>query len=276
VGAGDTLDSIAVAYGVTRTDIMQLNNIEDARLIFVGQQLTIKETERSEEDEDDDGDSSSEGGGEAEDNGDEGGGDSEEEEEPEPTPTPAPTSTPAPPAPVISADSGGVLPAIDPSSSTSAVCVLMFDDANQNRIQEEGESLLGGGNIALNAGAEQIGTQQTDGTSSSHCFTDLNAGDYLAVAQPPSGYGLTSPDQFQVRAQPGTTINIAFGAAQGVQPVVAPPPDAGGIVSDVTAQETDTTSLADTVLGLSGFLVFGLAGLVLVAGIGAALIFRQR
>lgn len=265
VGAGDTVDSIAVAYGMTRQEILELNNIDDPRLIFVGQQLTIKEGEKRNNDDNDD------SGG-----GNDGGSDSGDEEAPEATATPQPTSTPAPPAPVISADSGNVLPAIDPSASTSAVCVSMFDDNNQNRIQEEGESLIGGGSLTLNAGTEQIGMHETDGASEPHCFTDLSAGDYLAIAQPPSGYGLTSPDQLQVRALPGTTINIAFGVAQGVQPLVAPPADSGGIVSDITAQETDTQSLADTVLGISGFLVFGLAGLVLVAGIGAALLFRRQ
>lgn len=43
VGTGDTIDSIAVAYGTTRTEIMALNNISDPRIIRVGQELLIRE-----------------------------------------------------------------------------------------------------------------------------------------------------------------------------------------------------------------------------------------
>ncbi|MCA9911613.1 MAG: LysM peptidoglycan-binding domain-containing protein, partial [Anaerolineae bacterium] len=42
VQSGDTIDSIAVAYGVTRQDIMALNNISDPRIIQIGQRLTIR------------------------------------------------------------------------------------------------------------------------------------------------------------------------------------------------------------------------------------------
>ena len=43
VRPGDTIDSIAVAYGVTRQDIMALNNISDPRIIQIGQELVVKE-----------------------------------------------------------------------------------------------------------------------------------------------------------------------------------------------------------------------------------------
>ncbi len=43
VQVGDTIDSIAFAYQVTRQEIMELNNISDARLIYAGQRLTIRE-----------------------------------------------------------------------------------------------------------------------------------------------------------------------------------------------------------------------------------------
>ena len=42
VEAGDTLDSIAFAYGVTRADLLALNNIADPRIIQIGQQIIVK------------------------------------------------------------------------------------------------------------------------------------------------------------------------------------------------------------------------------------------
>lgn len=46
VGVGDTLDSIAFAYGTTRTAILELNpTIKDSRFITVGQEILVKEAE---------------------------------------------------------------------------------------------------------------------------------------------------------------------------------------------------------------------------------------
>ncbi|HVU13799.1 MAG TPA: LysM domain-containing protein, partial [Phototrophicaceae bacterium] len=42
VQPGDTLDSIAYAYGVTRDDLLKLNNISDPRSIQIGQQIIVK------------------------------------------------------------------------------------------------------------------------------------------------------------------------------------------------------------------------------------------
>src|SRR5690606_1623597 len=44
VQAGDTIDSIAVAYGLTRIDILTLNpSITDPRIIRLGQEILIRE-----------------------------------------------------------------------------------------------------------------------------------------------------------------------------------------------------------------------------------------
>jgi LysM repeat protein len=49
VGSGDTVDSIAVAYGTTRTEIMALNNLSDPRIIRVGQELLVREAAPTDE-----------------------------------------------------------------------------------------------------------------------------------------------------------------------------------------------------------------------------------
>lgn len=42
VQSGDTVDSIAFAYGVTRQEILDLNNLSNPRIIFVGQELIVR------------------------------------------------------------------------------------------------------------------------------------------------------------------------------------------------------------------------------------------
>lgn len=294
VQTGDTIDSIAYAYGVTRQQILDLNGIRDGRIITVGQRLIIKPPASA-------GSSSiSAGGPPDEATAALGVPDTTAEPAPnEPTNqppavavSPAPTEQPQQPAPVepsatpltpvptqvlptapvVVADAGS----IDPASTNGTVCVTFFEDADQNRLQEQGEGLLAGGSISIMQGANAAGSYQTDGVSEPHCFESLAAGDYIAAAVAPEGFGLTTPSQLRLRLSPGATINITFGAAQGVQPLVPPPADANPVIEEVAQQAEPQRTLADQLLSVSGLIVIGLAAVVLVGGAGLAFLLRRR
>lgn len=315
VQAGDTIDSIAYAYGVGRSTILELNNITDPRLIYVGQKLTVRPpspggigTEPTAAPTSADAaaqptsadaaaqptaaDAAAQATSEptavpptAEPTVEAPAQPTAADAAAQPTTEPVPaTSVPAelpppspnslPTAPVAVADAAS---AIDPLAQTAVVCVTFFEDKDQNRLQEQGESLLAGGAIRLLLGSDAVGEYLTDGTSEPHCFDSLAAGDYVASAGAPQGYGLTTPDQLRLRLNPGATINITFGAAEGVQPPVVPPPDAGGTVAEATPATPDAPpSITDQLLSLSGVLVFALAGIVLVGGLGVAALMRRR
>lgn len=292
VQAGDTIDSIAYAYGLTRKQLMDLNQLQSANFIFPGQKLIIKPADTAAAAE-----STSEAVPET------------TAEQPvavavEATSVPATTApqlepTAAPPAeattapveptaeqpaqppgptavlptaPVVVAQAGEV----DPSVVTAQVCVTLFDDANQNRIQEPGEALLAGGTIDLQQDGAAVATYQTDGVGEPHCFDSLAAGDYVAVGAAPSGYGLTTPDQLRVRLNAGARIDLTYGAAEGVQPAQPLPADAGSAPAEPSAETAAPQTLAEQILSMSGLIVFGLAALVLVGGIGASLLLRRR
>ncbi|HEX2905652.1 MAG TPA: hypothetical protein VHO69_02240, partial [Phototrophicaceae bacterium] len=181
--------------------------------------------------------------------------------------------TNAPPAPVTQVAANNV----NPAATTGSVCVVLFEDANQNRIQETGENALPGGTIVVSQAGQPVGTYQTESVLDPHCFADLSIGDYVAVASAPGGYGLTTSNQLRVQLSPGATINLTFGAAPGVQAVVPPPADAGGaLVSETQEQQPETVSLTDRLLSVSGYIIFGLAALVLLGGVGAVLVLRRR
>lgn len=291
VQAGDTVDSIAFAYGVTRTQILELNNLASARFINPGQKLIVKAAEPGAA-------AGNEAAGAvdnppadtAPDSGeafevaaeallpadappasDQQPADNPPAQEAPPTELPAPTQAPLP-APVTEVASN----AIDPASTTGAVCVLLFDDQNQNRIQEPGETALAGGTINLSQAGQPVESIQTDTAPDPHCFANLSMGDYVAVASVPNGYGLTTANQFRVQLSPGATINVSFGAAQGVQPAAPPPADAGGLTQETASQPAADPSLADQLMNISGLIIFGLAALVLIGGVGLALVMRRR
>lgn len=188
-----------------------------------------------------------------------------------PTETPAPTFTPTdlPPAPVTQ------VAEVAPPEVTS-LCVWVFEDANQNRIQEEGERLLPDSKVELLQGEALFREYSTDGVSEPFCFTDVQPGDYVARAAAPDGFGLTTSTSLNLRVQDGVRTNVRFGAAQGVEnvqpPAVNTQPETP---SDVTPiQDTQSATQTDSLLQIAGLVLFGLAGLVILGGIGVALYVR--
>ena len=259
---GDTLDSIAFAHGLTRAQLMELNNITDPRIIQIGQQLLLRPEETP-------------------------------ELTPEITPDVEPTEVAmaevteeprallpeeAPTAPVVSVASGEVLPAIDPAAGTASVCVFLFQDVNQNRLQEAGEDLLAGGMITLLSGSETVEEYFTDGVGEPYCFNSLEAGDYIAAAAAPEGFGLTTPEQLRVRAVAGSDVTLAFGAAEGVNAEATPLVDSSSLPADAAGEpdETQTSTSSNPLNDNLGLIVFGAAGVVLVVGAGASLALRRR
>ncbi len=305
VAAGDTLSSIAVAYGVTNDEILELNNLSSGRFLQIGQKLVIRppapsgsssadiadESGTSDDDEDEtDADATEEEEAaptrraasatatdtdDAEDADTEDAAETEEPGQDEPTdePTEIPaTPTDAPPAPVTQVAQVG--------DNVTGVCVTLFEDANQNRIREDGESLLAGGTITLTGEGQTVGEYITDGASEPHCFEDLSVGLYTASAQPPEGYGLTTAAQFSVRVQSGQTVNATFGAAEGVAVASIPTASSADAAEDTEPQtvvpETADTGGNNALMQNLGLIILGVAGFVLIFGIGAALALRRR
>lgn len=311
VQSGDTLAAISVAYGVPVSQIRQLNNLT-TDILQIGQQLLIREGGAAPADDDDDADENPVGTTVAvaptldlaseivtaptttlaaptqpepteeptEEVTEEPTEDVTEEvteapaeptssEPPTITPIP-PTPTEAPPAPVESGASG------DPIELEAAVCVLIFEDTDQNRIQSPGEALLPEGEITLsNAASEVVATYTTTGDEP-HCFESLAMGSYTAVAMPPEGYGLTTPRSLVVNIQPGARFQIAYGAAEGVAVAAVPTPDPAEEDESLPVVRTDPDTETTPDLGsMAGLLVLGLAGVVLVGGAVIALIARR-
>ncbi|MBE2268684.1 MAG: LysM peptidoglycan-binding domain-containing protein [Anaerolinea sp.] len=292
VQPGDTIDSIAVAYGLTRADVLALNpTIRDPRIIQIGQEIIIRApssaatAEATAESATESATASAAATADPQSADELSAPETTGEATAIPTETAEPTqeSTPVPPAPVDSAPpapirsvaGGDVLPPIDPAGSDAQVCISLYDDVNANRVQEIGEESLAGGMITLSSTAGTQDDHEMDGSPEPYCFTGLAAGEYTAFMQAPAGYGLTTPDQLVVRAQSGAKVNLAFGAAQGIQPVTPPPADN---LTEITADEGEpaTTATADPVQDNLGLIVFGAAGAVLVIGMGISLVMRRR
>ncbi len=252
VQAGDTLAALAPVIGVSAEDLAALNGLTADAVLTPGSELVVQPPVAS--------------------------GVAGTPIPPPDAATPAPVAPvspdDAPAAPIVSITTGGVLPAIDPAASPAQVCVLMFDDANQNRLQEAGEVLLPGGTIVLTLDGVPAGEYVTTGAGEPFCFSDLPAGSYLAQAQAPAGYGLTTPQQLLVQPAQGWMINVGFGAAQGVQPPAVPAADAS---SAADGSQPATGMAPDNPLGDNvGLIAFGLAAVAGVVGSVMATVMRGR
>jgi len=265
VRSGDTLAAIAVAYNVPIPDLLALNGLtmEQARFIQPGQKLIIKPATGAAAP------AAETGEGEA---GTEPEGESAEPVVVEGAQRPIEEYESAP---VAAAD----IPVMQVAEAVTSgqVCVLLFEDANANRLREGGETLLAEGQIILTQGGATLSTYATDGASEPYCFANLTPGAYFLVMTPPGGYGATTPDTYAVQIQPGRTVQVAFGVAPGFVPPQAPPVSAGGLFSDEVGLEEDTqTSVLDMLYEYSGVIVLGVAGVVLVVGGGLLALLRRR
>lgn len=253
VRSGDTLAGIAVAYNVTIPELLALNNMtaDQARLIYPGQELIVREPQES----------AAASSSEEQASGEEGSG-----TEAPPVETGEKPIEEYDPAPVVQADVP-MLRLAD-TASVGEICVTLFEDTNPNRLRESGEALLAGGEIVVSQGGGVVGNHTTDGASEPYCFGDLTPGAYDVLVTAPTGYGVTTASAYDVRLSAGQTVQAVFGAAPGFTPPQPSGGQAGGLFSDEAGNETDTrTGPLDQLLQYSGVIVLGLAGVVLLGGV---------
>ncbi len=296
VGSGDTLASIAVAYGVPVTELLELNGLNRGSFLQIGQVLTIVPADPNTESDDtnDNGVVTTEEASDVVETEDPAIEETEESfgaviteftETPEPTETPAEsptpsdtptetpipdTATPAPTAPVTEADAQ----VADPTLLDPGICVSIFTDDNQNGVLEANEPYLADGIIVLSDSENaEVSTYATDGESEPFCFDELDAGRYTLKGTAPEGYGLTTSPLLRVNLEDGETITVQFGAKQGLEVLAMPTvnPNPPTQAPPETGAATEDNDLAD----YSGLIVFGLAAAVLVIGMGASLLMRR-
>lgn len=246
VAANETLTSIADVYGVTVSDLISRNSLDNPDILSVGEQLLIFTAEERRQRAD-----------------------------------ASPTATPSEAAPVavgagLAAEilaavplTPAAVPKVDPTDQQAALCLIVYADRNDNGTKELGETLLANATIRLldGAGLEQ---QRIVSTSQPFCQRDLSPGNYQLVVSPPPGYGLTTPAKWQVQLRAGGDIRLEIGARQGKQTLSAPD------VSVPQATAVPADDQPNVLYSLSGLLLLALAGLVMVSGFGLALFVRTR
>ncbi len=249
VAVNETLTSIADFYGVTVSALISRNSLDNPDILSVGKQLLILTAE-------------------------------ERQQRAVANPTAA-ASTEEPvaigaglAAEILAAAplTPAAAPKFDPSDQRAELCLLVYDDRNENGMLEPGEAPLANAIIRLldGAGLEQ---QRIVSASQAHCQRDLPPNSYQLVVGAPAGYGLTTPAKLQVQLRAGSNISLEIGARQGRQTI--PVPVAGPPIPEATAAPPAAAEQS-VLYNLSGLLLLALAGLVMASGLGLALFVRTR
>ncbi len=170
-------------------------------------------------------------------------------------------------APVVEAQDGVVFP-IDPLDERASICIVMFNDANFNRLRDGDERLAPGGRVTLTLNGTVLVTHITNDLDPT-CYDDLPSGVYTAEAEAPDSFGLTSPARLRVTTTGGAQIRLAFGAAPGVVQVTAIPPDVTPSAIRLRSDEPEAPPTRRI-----GLFVLGGAAAVFVMGMILALLLR--
>lgn len=252
VDSGDTLISIAHAYGVALDQLLSLNALDPEALLQIGQRLLVI---RAPEFAEDDGEPAAEEGESA---------DMSETEKPLGGDM---ASGDLPPAPVAEADA----PMRDPADIRPQLCFAFFEDENQNGMMEPEERPLTNAAIRLldAADVEQL-RFTTDGASEPHCTRQLERELYTIEGSAPPGFGLTSAARLRIDLRAGGLVKLEFGAKAGLEIAAVPP--AAYMDGDESASESPRSLLRE----LSGIFALGLAAVVFFSGMAVSLFIRWR
>jgi hypothetical protein len=187
---------------------------------------------------------------------------------PTPSPTSTPTDTPTPmdtPTPTVTATpTDTATPTASPTPEVGSLCVVAYEDADENGQWDGEERLLASRRIRLlDSGGNQLAEYVTNGENEPFCFDELAPGIYQLVKQALIGGGTTS---MQAAVVSGESLTVAFGDL--VPPTSTPEP----AVTPTPQPSSFFLGMGSNIYQMSGILV-----LVLAAGIvvGYALLQRQ-
>lgn len=249
VGAGDTLISIALAYGVTLDQLLTLNNLRPEALLQIGQSLIVMRAPEYAED----GERRAEDDEIAEDEKPVGG---------------AGESADLPAAPVAQAEA----PMRDPADISPQLCFTVFQDENHNGMMERGEGPLPDATIRLLDGEDtELLRYTTAGAAEPICPRGLERRRYLIIGEAPPSFGWTSAAHLQVDLRMGGLVRVDFGAKAGLEsaPIA---PLASASADDELLEEAPRSLLRE----FSGLFALGLAVIVLSSGMAVSLFFWGR
>lgn len=246
VEAGETLISIANAYGVTLDQLLSLNSLDPDAYLQIGQRLLVIPDALAAESADE----------------------AVDEVEGEARPAEYFAAADDPQAPVNAASA----PMMNPSDLRPQLCFVIFADDNNNGMREPGETSLSGGEVILynSEDVEQL-HYTTDGESEPYCVRDLGLRRYRLEAVAPEGYGVSGSASLWLDLRAGGKLTLEVSARSGLGRLSTAPLNPNANIEPETGSDVD-----GLLFELSGLVAMVFAGAVFFSGMIVAFLLRGR
>ncbi|MEM7111683.1 MAG: LysM peptidoglycan-binding domain-containing protein [Chloroflexota bacterium] len=166
--------------------------------------------------------------------------------------TPMPTETPEP---TVTATLPPPTPRPTEGPNKTAVCLLAFDDTNQNGIQDADEPLKAGVVFTVFNDAAVVGNYVTDAVSEPYCLEGLQPGNYQITRSVDANETLTTDGNWTLLLAKDAVLTQAFGSFEGtavspidVDPTVVVPTSPPAAIVTPEPIQSESPQL-DTVVG---------------------------
>lgn len=181
-----------------------------------------------------------------------------------------PTITPPPPT---------LRPTQPPPAAT--ICLTAFEDANQNRVRDNGEPTTAGVAFTVYNRDKVVANVITDGREEPHCVAGLAPGEYYVTRSILPGERLTTDGDWALVIANANTLYQAFGSIRSSATPVAGSPSAAPAGNVTASAPMATQPAAPTAADepANGFLLWGGAGFLVLGGLlllAAVLLLRSR
>jgi hypothetical protein len=155
-------------------------------------------------------------------------------------------------------------------STTSALCVFAFEDANADGLRQPEEGPVTGAKFNVVDGqgaqvAEYVSTEDAE----AHCIDNLMPGSYSISVQPAPDTTATSDKRWGVPLTGGSTVNINFGSRSGEGSSAASSGDSADATS--SGKPSSGSNVGGIIAGIGGLVLLLAAGVI-----GAFVIARRR
>lgn len=235
VRAGDTLYAIAYDYNVPADQIIALNALSDPGLINIGQELIISRP-----------------GGVI-----------------QPTATPEIAATPLATLPLPESTSQVQTPQAA-ASAGGKLCVLAFQDLNQDGVQQSEELLLPAVTFTIRGAGGESARYTTNGIQEPYCLDALATGQYQVVAQAASGYRSALGNAYLLMVDQSKPTDLAMGFVPDGTASPASATEEMPATQESSSANSKTPSRLPLILGLTT------AVLLLAAGGVGFFVLRRR
>jgi LysM repeat protein len=253
VQPGDSIWAVAARAGITLDEILELNDMSRDEFVHTGDLLIIgrgdppgSEIETDETAEET----------------------SEETAAEEATSEIEPTGTPTP------RDSSENTPEAEQAGSGVSICLMAYDDANQNGVRDAGEELRPAVAFTVSDGQQVVSNYVSDGTSEPFCIQGLDPGNYRVTRSNLPNEILSTPGDRAVSLTEGSSLDLEFGSYMSEDTLAMANPDdlaeESPTESEAAAPENDETLTAIIIAAVV------IAVLLLVAVLLVILVGRRR